>query len=303
MKKITYLTATWNRENLLPNLYKSLVNQTNKDFIWMIVDDGSTDNTKSLIKTWIDEDKIEIKYYHKKNGGKHTALNIGNSKCKTEFICYVDSDDFLTNDCTQILYSKFDKCKKDNIVGIVGRRATYKGAPFNENWCNEEQLVNFSELSSKFGYSQDTILVFKTSIVNQFSFPVFKDEKFVTESVLYNQFLYNYKLLAIKELVYLSEYQEAGYSNQGLKLFLKNPQGYAFALKQNAYYFYHNQKDSKNALYYLANYYAWLKVMKPDKVKDYKLPIWMDLLSRLAKIKFIKYYKQEKAKHENRDKN
>ena len=57
MEQVTIFTATFNREKLLSRLYNSLCSQTNKNFIWLIVDDGSTDKTKEYIKEWINEKK------------------------------------------------------------------------------------------------------------------------------------------------------------------------------------------------------------------------------------------------------
>ena len=96
MKKITVFTPTYNRAGLLVQLYDSLKKQTSKDFVWLIVDDGSTDNTKDVVDGFIKENKIEIDYHYKPNGGKNTAIDLAHEICKTDFIACVDSDDFLS---------------------------------------------------------------------------------------------------------------------------------------------------------------------------------------------------------------
>jgi len=295
MKKITYVTATYNRANLLPNLYKSLLNQTNKNFDWLIIDDGSKDGTKDLVNNWIKENKLNIEYIYKENGGKNTALDIAHQVCKTEYICYVDSDDYLTDDCTEVLNKKFELCKAEDVVGIVGRRAHYDGKPFNNKWCNKDQILYFYDLSDKYGYSEDTILVFKNDIVKKFKFPIIPDERFITESVLYNQFFYDYKFLAIEECVYLAEYQEVGYTSQGMGLFFKNPKGYLYSTKQNTYYAIKYNKSLKTKLYFAASFYAWKDVLglKDDFKKDYRIKFPYNFLGKLLKFKLKPSLKQK----------
>jgi glycosyltransferase involved in cell wall biosynthesis len=81
----TIFTPTFNREHLLPRLYKSLCEQTYKDFEWLVVDDGSTDNTEILLKKYIAEADFPIRYISKSNGGKHTAINEGVRQAKGLF--------------------------------------------------------------------------------------------------------------------------------------------------------------------------------------------------------------------------
>ena len=140
--KLTYFTPTYNREKLLPNLYKSLLAQSNKNFIWLIVDDGSKDNTETLVNGWKKENKIKIEYVKKENGGKHTAIELSNQICTTEFITCVDSDDTLTPDATKILYSKFNLCSGDDIVGLLGPK-TVVNAKYKIDWQIENENIYF----------------------------------------------------------------------------------------------------------------------------------------------------------------
>jgi len=100
---ITILTPTYNRKHTLRRAYDSLINQTNKDFEWLVIDDGSKDDTKELIDEFISENKITIKYFFKENGGKHTALNFGTNKAKGELVLILDSDDYLSNDAIELV--------------------------------------------------------------------------------------------------------------------------------------------------------------------------------------------------------
>ena len=293
---LTYFTPTYNRAELLVKLYESLLKQTNKDFIWLIVDDGSTDNTKNIVDTWVKSAKINIKYILKENGGKNTAIDLANKICETEFICCVDSDDFLVEEATEVLYSYFPKITEngEDIVGLVGRRAHFDLKPFSENWATENDVIYFHELVEKYGYKEDTVLVFKTNIVKKYSFPKISNEKFITESVFYNQFMFKYKLMMMTENIYLSEYQDIGYTSQGMNLFFKNPNGFLYSLWQNAYFYILYSHSIKRKISSIANYYAWECVLKTSKMENpYHISWIYRFLGKIFSIKFYKKFRDE----------
>ena len=129
-KLLTYFTPTYNREKLLSGLYNNLLKQTNKEFVWLIIDDGSKDNTKTLVESWINENKLDIKYHYKENGGKHTAMDLAHQLCETKYICDIDSDDYLDENSTQVIL--------DNIVKIM--------ITDNGEGMTEEELSNIKEM-------------------------------------------------------------------------------------------------------------------------------------------------------------
>ena len=155
--KLTIFTPTYNRATLLKILYASLVNQTNKNFVWLIVDDGSSDNTKQVVQDFINENRINIEYHYKQNGGKHSAMDLAHSICQTEFIACVDSDDYLTSNAVDEIYKDLQKINTENCVGLVYRRAKDKNTPFKENWPQSDSLLYFYELSKKYGYNEKLI--------------------------------------------------------------------------------------------------------------------------------------------------
>ena len=127
---LTVFTPTYNRAYILPRLYESLLKQTDKNFEWVIVNDGSTDNTKKIIEEWIEKDKIVIRYYEQENQGKPVAHNKGVEKAKGEIFTCVDSDDFLVDNAVEIINSKWDECKSNNMcIGIVGTCIGLDGKP------------------------------------------------------------------------------------------------------------------------------------------------------------------------------
>ncbi len=300
MIKITIFTPTYNRKHLLPNLFESLKKQTNKDFVWLVIDDGSSDGTSELFEEWKKQAVgFQIDYVQKKNGGKHTAIEKANEVCSTDYIVCVDSDDYLTENAVEQMYKEIDIIDKmDDVCGVVTRRAKPNGEPFSINWVPNEMSLYFYELSKKYGYSTDTSLLFKTNIVNKFHFPIFKGERFVTESVYYNQFLYDYKMYASNNLYYLAEYMPDGYTAQGLNLFFKNPEGYLYALKQNAYFcIKYKTANFKRKVVLVANFYAWKKVLglKEKFPNDYKLPFFYKVLGKVLSFIPAKNYKAKKA--------
>lgn len=303
-KRLTYFTPTYNRAKDLPKLYESLCEQTNKNFIWLIVDDGSKDNTKEVVESWQKENKIEIDYIRKENGGKNTAIDLSNQICKTEYINCIDSDDFVSKDSTEVLYKYFDEVSKDEtLCGIVGRRAKYNGEPFNESFSKNPEKLYFHELSQKYGYIQDTNLIFKTNVIKNFHFPKFENERFVTESVFYNQFMFDYKMLSIPELLYLGEYQEDGYTMQGLKLFFKNPEGYLYVLKQNTFIACKYKMSIKRRLGYAHVFYAWKSALKLKEKypNDYKLPLFYRIFGKILSVRLIGKYKKEYEKFKEKN--
>lgn len=289
-KRLTYFTPAYNRAHTLPRLYESLVSQTNKNFVWLIIDDGSKDNTEALVKAWVEEGRIEIEYIKKENGGKHTAIDLSNQVCKTEYINCIDSDDYISEDSTEVLLRYLDEVSLDSsLCGIVARKSHFDGNPFSKSFPESPEKLLFCELASRYGYTQDTNLIFKTELIKQFHFPVFEGEKFVTESVFYNQFILDYKMLAIPELLYLAEYQPDGYTNQGMNLFFKNPKGFLYFLKQEVYYSKKKKRGFCKKLYWAGKYYAWKKQMKLEDVdSEYKIQFPYTMLGTLCARVFLK---------------
>ena len=294
--KLTYFTPTYNREKLLPNLYNSLLEQTNKNFIWLIIDDGSKDGTEQLVKKWQKENKIQIEYVKKENGGKHTAIELSNQICTTEFIACIDSDDTLTKDATNILYSKFDLCTDNDIAGLLGPKTILNGK-VKIDWQTDGEKIYFYDLDKLFGIIPETTLVFKTDIAKRFHFPAFDDERFVTESVYYKQFFYDYKFITFKDEVYIAEYQDDGYTNMGMRLFIKNPKGYACCLKQNAYLDIKHKKSFKTKIKRTMLYYGWkaLFKIKTDIMPELKFP-WFYKFVGVVTIPISKFVLKRRLK-------
>ena len=227
---ITVFTPTYNRGNLLNRLYQSLCRQNYKEFEWIIVDDGSLDDTSSIVN--IIQDKhpcgdFSILYYKKENGGKHTAVNTGVQKAHGDLFFIVDSDDILPPNALQTVAGVWEQTKYDNSIGgICGFDGDINdGSLIGTGFPKEVHLLNI-ELSNhiNIGYIDATTRdvrfklkvdgdmkeVFRTSVLREFPFPEIKGERFCPEVLVWNRIASKYKLRHINKIIYLVEYQQDG---------------------------------------------------------------------------------------------
>ena len=202
MIKYTIFTATYNRALLLSKLYNSLLNQTYKNFEWIIVDDGSTDGTKNTINKFIKDKKINIKYYFQENAGKHRAINKGIDLAVGKYFFIVDSDDYLPNDSLEIYEKYILKIDDDEYAGLVGLKAYNLNKIIGKTFNGKElDILNYER--KKYGIFGDKAEIYKTEILKKFKFPEYKNEKFLNEAIVWNEIALNgYKLKFINEITY-----------------------------------------------------------------------------------------------------
>lgn len=233
MKRITIFTPTYNRGYILEECYKSLCNQTNKEFIWLIVDDGSKDNTNKLVNKWQCEKKINIEYIYKKNGGKYTAVNVGIKDCKTDYFAFLDSDDCYTDSTVEEFYNLIDILdKKDNLAGIVARRKNNNNEVIGRKLdINEILEINFNKLVAKYKFYGDTCRIYKKSILLKYLYPNIA-EKFIPENVMLSKIDQEYDIIFLNKALSISEYLLDGYTKSYTKLLRDNPIGFSLSLLQ-----------------------------------------------------------------------
>lgn len=222
--KLTIFTPTYNRSYCLQRLYSSLLLQTRSEFEWLIVDDGSTDNTHSLIDSFISENRIHIRYYFKINGGKHTAYNLGLSKAQGEYFMCVDSDDWLPANAVETILAHENKLI--NAAGIIAQKVSSSGDLLCNKFPRSILFSNLFKLDQYFGCSGEFALVFKTKLAALFPFPVFPAEKFMTECVVYDLIDRTYDFLLLSVPLSICEYQSNGYSANFDRLAKQNPLGF-----------------------------------------------------------------------------
>ena len=235
-KLITVLTATYNRANLLPDLYASLCRQSNQNFDWIIIDDGSNDGTQSIVKKWMaEEHTFTISYHHIPNGGKNRAINYGAKLVQTPFTMIVDSDDFLTDDAIEFLSEKAKEIiTHKNLAGISGLKGHDENTPLKSIKTNNTPYIIANNLERKqYGLERDACEVYKASILLHHPFDVWKNEKFVPEEIVWNQIaLEGYSLRWYNKVTYIARYQENGLTKDSFNLIKRNPMGYAMMYKQ-----------------------------------------------------------------------
>lgn len=231
--KLTVFTPTYNRAYILPNCYQSLCNQTNKDFHWLIVDDGSTDNTAELVKNWVNEGIISIQYIYQKNAGKQRAMNTAIKSCQTEIIADLDSDDcYLPETVAKILECFGEISNNTKVAGIIGRRSDSNGKIIGSNNIPEgKYIANYDRLLGKYGYFGDTNRAYKTKILAQYLFPEIED-KFIPEDVMWSKVDQKYDLYIVNQSFAVSEYLADGYTKNTAKLYKQNPLGVQLSYNQ-----------------------------------------------------------------------
>jgi glycosyltransferase involved in cell wall biosynthesis len=223
---ITILTPAYNRAYTLRRLYESLENQTLKMFEWLIVDDGSSDETKEIVKEIKGNASFQIKYIYKNNGGKHTAINEGIKEIKTELTFIVDSDDFLTSDAVKTIYTKWEQYRNNLDIGSMWfLQSDINGNIVGEKFPEDEFISTYTNVIINSEIKGDKRAVYVTKARKEFPFPVLKDEKFIGEGTVHKRIGDHYKCVFINKVIYKGEYLVDGLSKAGKKMRIKNPLG------------------------------------------------------------------------------
>lgn len=258
-KLLTVFTPTYNRAKELRRLYDSLLAQTDSRFEWLIVDDGSADDTATIVQEWIAIGKLDIRYIFQENQGKAAAHNRGVEETKTLLFTCVDSDDYLLEDAVETILGT-----DLSAAGCIG--ALYKkGTSATEPVTKWEKNIQYSTLYDAYhggGLQGDTMLVFKTDVINKHRFPSFPGEKFVPEAYLYDQLDQEGKLFFVDKVIYICEYLEGGYTSNIRKMNAENPKGYLAFVSQRISL----DKDRKELVQDLIRYIAIRFVIKDGSV-------------------------------------
>lgn len=231
---VTIFTPTFNRAYRLPELYNSLLRQRCKDFEWIVVDDGSTDNTEKLFERWLREAPFAIYYTRQNNGGKHRAINRGVEKANGLYFFIVDSDDSLTDDAVEQIANLVPKAEVNPLVcGMCFRRinVTTKeiiGPLFPE----DEMLASSLDMVYKYKVGGDKAEVISTKVLRCCRFPEIKGENFVPEALIWNRIADKYKMICVNIGIYLCEYLPDGLSANFKKNLKRNPKGFGLYYKE-----------------------------------------------------------------------
>lgn len=216
----TVFTPTYNRAYSLRRLYESLKRQSFRDFEWLIVDDGSSDNTSEIIEEFIKERFLAINYIYQANGGKHRAINKGALHAKGELFFIVDSDDYLPVASLQIISDYYAQVRGDScFAGVCGLKCYEDGEPTGGYMSDE-----FSDWRPQNRiYRGDMAEVFKSDIIRKYPFPDFEGEKFCPEVLVWNRIGENYLMRYFNKCVYICEYLPDGLSRAIVRIRIRSP--------------------------------------------------------------------------------
>lgn len=228
-KPLTIFTPAYNRAHTLPRTYASLLAQKSRDFVWLIIDDGSTDGTEDLARGWMNSDNgFEIRYIRKENGGMHTAHNTAYENIDTELNVCIDSDDALAENAVEIILSEWKRVKSTGVAGLIGLDADFSGNIIGTRFPDGVTETTLSGFYAS-GGSGDKKLVYRTDIITSVPpYPVFDGEKYVALAYKYLLVDQKYKMAAINRVLCSVEYQPDGSSNSMWRQYLANPRGFAF---------------------------------------------------------------------------
>lgn len=242
--KITVFTPTFNRGYILHNLYHSLQAQTYRDFEWLVVDDGSSDNTQSLFDAWMAEDNgFPIRYYRQENGGKCRAINRGLMLARGELFLNVDSDDYLTADALEkIIGWEADLPKDGKFCAVAGNLGTAidetPNTPLPEPYFDGTAFDRYGVVEGERAFA------FYTDIHRAYLYPDCPGEKFMTEAVTWNRMANDgYRIRYYNDIIWIYEYKSDGLTNAGFRLFQENPQGAGIFFREKADFLHYSWKD------------------------------------------------------------
>lgn len=267
--KLSILTATYNRQEYLPKLYESIKKNLKYDLNceWIIVDDGSNDETKKQVQKFIDENVVPIRYCYQKNSGKMSAINEAVNFATGDMIVDCDSDDYFTEDAFEKIAKNANKLlENENFYGMVFLKKENTGIISGKEFKNQEQITTMFNLYFKENIQGEKIIVFNSKIRKKYLHQLENNEKFITEARMYHKMDEKYKLLAINEVIEQGSYVDDGYTKNINKTFIESPYGYYMYFKEIL------EKDMTGVLWskriYVIKHYILFSYLTKNKFND-----------------------------------
>ena len=224
---VTVLTPTFNRGGILNGLFQSLQKQTKKDFEWLLVDDGSIDNTKNVVEEMEKIAEFPMRYIYKENGGKHTALNVGIRQIASELTFIVDSDDTLVSDAIETILESHKKYGlQEKLCGYSFLRKFPDGKINGKSFEPDDKIGTYIECRINADDTQaDKAEVFYTKCLKEYPFPEYKNEKFLGEDIVWIRMALKYQMVHINKAIYVGNYLEDGLTKNRRKNNIRSPYG------------------------------------------------------------------------------
>lgn len=254
-KTLTVFTPAYNRAHTIRRTYKSLCEQTCDDFEWLVIDDGSTDNTRQLVEGWIKENKIPIRYIYQQNQGMHGAHNTAYANITTELNTCIDSDDYMPKDAVRQIvtfWKSLSDTDRHKYAGIVGLDVREDGQIIGQDfpkWLKHTTTMGFYAL----GIDGDKKLVYRTDVIKKYPpYPLFKGERYVGLDYKYILIDLDYELLILNEPLVVVDYQLDGSSSSMFKQYWNNPQGFSFYRKEQMKIYKSYKMKFRACIHYVA---------------------------------------------------
>lgn len=285
MEQLTIYTATYNRAGLLERAYKSLTRQTNKNFIWQIIDDGSTDFTKELVENWKKVNNgFDLRYVYKENGGVHTARDLAYQICETELICTLDSDDWMVDTAVETMLDFWLTYGSKEYAGMFVPNMYANGKIAGSQFPNIKS-VSYQDYTYKYKCKGDKHTILRTAVIQMIpQSPVFPDENLVAEGFKWIQIPEDRSFLLLNQPLFVVEYQSDGYSKNARKNMFRNLNGFRANAKQHIISAKYFRVRLRNQIKYIM-YSLWLK----DKnfIKNSPKPVQTMLLAPIGFVIFL----------------
>lgn len=230
MKKLTIFTPTYNRAYCLGKCYESLRRQTNKNFDWLIIDDGSEDNTQKIVSKWQNEENgFSIKYIYKENGGLHTAYNKAIENIDTELSMCIDSDDFIPDNCVEIILEFWEQYGDDKYAGIVGLDYDLYDKVIGDPLPDIKSINLIDLLIGKYNiHNGDRKNIVRTELYKKvYPMKSFKGEKNFNPHYMHLLISKDYDFLVLNKNLCYVDYQEDGMTSNMINQYYNSPKSFA----------------------------------------------------------------------------
>ena len=204
----TVFTPIYNRKHTIYRVWDSLIAQTNKNFEWLIVNDGSNDNIEPLLEEYKDKADFKVRIFHQQNSGKHIAFNKAIENAKGELFIPADSDDSFSSETIEVFTEIWKKYKNDSISGISVLCKSENDVIVGDNFTIEG-VSNLIDITYKYNVKGEKWGCIRLDVLKKFKFPTDFDVKFFPEAYLWTQIGLNYKTVFVN-VPLRTYYQDAG---------------------------------------------------------------------------------------------
>lgn len=251
MKTLTVITTTYNRGYCIKQVYDSLAAQDCKDFVWLVIDDGSTDNTRQLIQQFAEEDKIEIRYHFQDNRGMHAARNLGYELADTELNVIIDSDDWMAPGAVGKIVEYWKTNKTDGVAGMISLNADPSGAIIGTEFPEGVKRCSYKDFFKKYKMQGDHKLIYRTELTKKYPYPVFENEKFYPASYKFYLIDKEYDLLLFDCVTCIVNYTDNSMTRDKYAQYKTCPRGFMHYRKAMLQHKLGIKSDVKNMMHYV----------------------------------------------------